>query len=385
MGPIAAGGGGILGAIAGSQPSTSNQNNTAGINQNPITNNGAEQSIFGQSTPGLSSDQQAQVDALNSQYAALGNNVNLGGRGAQIQDQISKIMSSPAGTTQTSPGYLQNQFGNLTNLGNGLQNLANSGANASDVSNALSTNRNLAQMLSDYSANGGLPNSGDINNANNIASNLFASRQTSLNQSFNDQSVSASRLGAQLGRGGADPVLQAKLQTGFLRQQDTLNAQQQGTAQQIALQIPGQRIGYAQQGAGVTNQLANQAFTNQSNIFQNQSYLYGLGNQLGSQARSYRLGTSQTYGNTNNSAGGGWAGAISGALGGAGAGLSAASAFNPGPQPASGGTGGGFFGGGGSGTPGAYSPMSYSEPTQFSSGYGAAQPVLGAGEAGYGF
>jgi hypothetical protein len=195
-----------------------------------------------------------------------------------------------------------------------IRSLLNAGPNDGDYAAGNQSTRDLASLLKQYSQSGGLPNQNDISQANGIASNLFSARQTALDQSFTDQNTEAQRLAARLGRPINDPILQAKLRTGFIRQSDLLNSEKSSAAQQLALQLPGQRLGYAQQATGVLNNFGNQALANQQ-------YLFGLGNSIGNQERNFRLKTSDKYSNSSTNLWRGLSGAISGAIGGAGSGL----------------------------------------------------------------
>jgi hypothetical protein len=203
------------------------------------------------------------------------------------------------------------------------------GANQSDVAAGAQGARDLASMYGDYAKTGGLPGQGDVDISQGFAKDIFAARQTGLDQSFQDQNVQANRLAASLGRSVDDPILQAKLRTGFLRQQDQLNSDRTGYASQLALALPGQRLGYAERRANALSGLASQAFQNQANVI-------SLGSGIADQERNFRIATAHRYGNQNVSSGGGLGGALEGALTGLGGGLGAASKF-------------GLMGGGGGG------------------------------------
>lgn len=210
-----------------------------------------------------------------------------------------------------------------------LQALFSKGATSKDYATAVQSQRDLAKLLGEMQSTSGLPTEQDIDTANRIASQLFGARQTALQQLFEDQTTEANRLAARLGRPVNDPILQAKLRTGFIRQQDLVNAEQNAAAQNLALQLPGQRLGFAQAQSQILSALGDQAV---SNI----NYLLSLGNQIANQERNFRLQTGERYSSGSIKEGGGIGGAITGAIGGIGAGLEIApslskvfSSFNP--------------------------------------------------------
>lgn len=167
-----------------------------------------------------------------------------------------------------------------------LRELSGQGPGASDVKNATSATRSLADMLEEYSKTSGLPTDADIGNANTLAGKLFAARRTSLDQDFLKQTTDAQRLSAQLGRPVDDPILQAKLRTGFMQQNDMLASEQQAGATDLALQMPGQRLKFAGQRADVLNSLSAQAFNNRAAILQ-------AGSSLLNNERQYQLAISK--------------------------------------------------------------------------------------------
>ena len=69
-----------------------------------------------------------------------------------------------------------------------------------------------------------------------------------------------------------------------------LQGRQGSAAQQLALQLPGQRLGFASQRANVLGQLGSQAF-------QNRSSLASLGNQITNSERNFRLQTATRFNN----------------------------------------------------------------------------------------
>jgi hypothetical protein len=130
-------------------------------------------------------------------------------------------------------------------------------------------------------------------------------------QAFQDQLTAANRQAAISGRGMNDPILRARLGQEQTRQQGLLEAQQGAFGSQLALALPTQRAGFAEQRA-------NQALRNQAALFE-------AGQSALGQERQFRLASGTRFG--TQTSGGGVGGAISGALGGAGAGLGIANLF----------------------------------------------------------
>jgi hypothetical protein len=197
------------------------------------------------------------------------------------------------------------------------------GPGEADITAGLDAQRGLAGMLEELRKSGGLPGQEDINQANTTAGGLFNARRTALSQSFQDQNTEAERLAARLGRSTNDPILQAKLRTGFMRQQDSLQAEQSDYANQLALSLPNQRLNYASSRADVLGGLASQAF-------QNRAAILSLGSQLGGAERAWRAQSGTQVSNGSQSSGGGLAGALTGGIAGLGAGLDIASKFGAG-------------------------------------------------------
>lgn len=194
---------------------------------------------------------------------------------------------------------------------------------ASDLKNSYDSQKSLAAMLENYQNGKSGPTDADLSQGNDLARRLFAGQQTSLNQSFTDQTNAANQQAALMGRSINDPILQAKLRTQQMRLQDVLAANQGGFAAQYAMEQPGQRLGFAQARAGVLGGLASQALANKQ-------ALASLGESLQTNERNWRLQTASHWGNQSQDSGGGLGGFLKGALAGAGAGASIASGFNTG-------------------------------------------------------
>lgn len=231
-------------------------------------------------------------------------------------EQTSQLEVSPMGAQEAlAQGVASGSLGQL-------QGLVGQGPGTQDVTAGLGAQRDLASMLQQYAQGGFMPGESDFQAAQKFAQGAFAGQQESLNQQFADQQTEARRLAAQLNRPVNDPILQAKLAQQQMRSQQQLAADQRGVATQFAQQLPGQRLDFAQQRAGVLQGLASQALSNRSNLL-------SLGSQLQGQQQQFRLATGkQVQTNTQTSkSGGGLMGAISGALGGASAGAGVANLF----------------------------------------------------------
>lgn len=228
--------------------------------------------------------------------------------------------SSQTTTRNLAPESELEKRGGAVALGqlNELEKLFGAGPGMQDVQAGLTSQRDLASMLSQFAQGGFMPGQQDISQANTLAQQLFQGQQVGLNQAFDTQRQQASRNAARMGRSAIDPVLQNQLMQGQARQQTQLNADIGSYATQYAQSLPQQRLGFAQQLAGVNQGLASQAMANRQ-------ALLGLGSQLRGQEQNFRAGTATTTQST--SSGGGFMGGLTGALGGVTAGLQAGKAF----------------------------------------------------------
>lgn len=214
--------------------------------------------------------------------------------------------------------------------------LANAGPGESDVSAAATGGRDLAALLAEYAKSGGMPGQADIAQGQTLAGGMFNARRTALNQSMQDQEVLAAREAARLGRPTTDPILQNKLRGGFMRQQDLLMAEQSDFGNRIAMGLPGQRLGFAQERSNVLNNLAAQAFSNRAAIL-------AAGSNIHNNMRNARLGLATT----SQASGGGVKGAAAGYLGSTTAAMNFFGGMGGGQMGGgtmSGGAGGGFSG-----------------------------------------
>jgi hypothetical protein len=187
---------------------------------------------------------------------------------------------------------------------------ADAGPNQTDYTKGVGAQRDLADMLKKYSEGGYMPTAQDISSSNQLAQGLFQPRQVGLQQAFSDQTVEANRRAALQGRSMNDPMLAAKLGIEQTRQQAMLGAETNSWAQQYAMSQPGQRLGYATDRTNMLSQLANQAV-------QNRQAILGLGSQLGSGLREWRLNSADS----STVSGGGLKGAVAGWVSGAKAGM----------------------------------------------------------------
>lgn len=228
--------------------------------------------------------------------------------------------SSTSGINLSPASALQNQLGgSIQNDYNSLSSYINAGPGLSDVQGGYDSQKELAELLRQYSEGGYNPNGNDINTANSQASNLFRGQQVGLDQAFEQQSIDANRQAALMGRAGNDPILAAKLAQEKTRQQAQLSANQGSLAQQLAMNAPQQRLGYATDRTNIMSGLASQAMANRQ-------ALLSMGSNMQANERNYQLATSNKWG--NESSGGGLGGMLTGAISGFGAGASAVNSFS---------------------------------------------------------
>lgn len=188
-----------------------------------------------------------------------------------------------------------------------MKDFTNAGPGMSDYLAGNQAQRNYGNMLGDWAQNG--PSQNAINTGNTYAASQFAPQQMMLNQSFDMQRQQSQQQAAVMGRGGNDPILQYKLAQEQSRQQQLLGAQQGAFASNYTMNQP---LTYAGQQANVLGALGQQAMSNRQTLL-------GLGNQLMTQDRNYRLAAA----GATTTEGGGLGGAMKGVLAGAGAGASA--------------------------------------------------------------
>lgn len=234
------------------------------------------------------------------------------------------------------------------------------GPGAGEVKRSTQTDNDLAEMFRQYSISGGMPSSSDLAQGNTLAQSVFAPQQTALDQSFRDQNTQFERLAARLGRPTDDPILQAKMRTGFMDQSARLQSEQGSFGTQYAMSLPGQRVNYKQQESAMRGQLASQAFANRTAML-------NMGSQIMNNERNWRYQISDKFSNTEQQKGGGVGDAITGAMGGIGQGFNMMRGFGGGQS------GGGY-------TPsisGVPSSSGFSMPS-FGAGFQPPQPQFGS-------
>lgn len=269
-------------------------------------------------------------DLLKTQgQGGLIGDVAAAGAFGNLKEKLTSLQSQREEMLKKSPGNIQTQYRQL-------QDLVNLGPGEQDVTAALGSQRDLAEMLRQYSAEGGnLPSAADISRGTTLSRELFNPQYVALQQSLQDQATEASRRSAIMGRSLNDPILAAKLAQEQIRQQSMLEAQRGAFATQWSLGQPGERLQYAGMRNDIMTGLANQAMMNRQSIL-------NLGSQLQANERSWRLNTAERVQQEQSSPGFGEI--MSGVLQGATLGLSAYGALS----------GGGFkgFGGGAKGASG---------------------------------
>lgn len=201
---------------------------------------------------------------------------------------------------------------------NNYEQLVGAGANQSDVSNAATASREFAQLLRGYQNNGLY----DMQTGQSMAEQQYAPQRDYLNALIQQQIQDANKAAAMQGRNTNDPVLRARLAQQQNLQLLGLQSQQQQAAMGYARQAVTDRIGVGAQRVGVMNDLSQQAFTNYSN-------LYNMSSNLVNNERNFSL--------NRPAEGGGWMGALTGAMQGAAYGNAAFSGGNA-PTPTQGGT-----------------------------------------------
>lgn len=251
---------------------------------------------------------------------------------------------------------LQNQANNnVSGDYTSLENDVNAGPGQQDVTNYMNNSTSLAAMLGQYAQSGGMPTSSDFSQGNSLASQAFQGQQTALSQSFQQQMQQANGQAAMMGRSGTDPTLMGTLGQSQMLQRQQLMANQGSYANQLAMQLPGQRLQYAGQQNQLLGGLATQALQNRQSIL-------SMGSGILGQQQQYQLGQS---GNTSTqSTPGGFRGALLGAMSGAGAGMQVASM-------------------GQMGQPGQGMPAQQSSPVSQPQGFGASS-YASSGMAGQG-
>jgi hypothetical protein len=241
-----------------------------------------------------------------------------------------KQTSSQTQTSNVNAGYTtrpeQEATDAISKNFKDLQGMVDLGPGNSDVTAGVESQRSLAKMLESYSQGGYAPTAQDME----LAKAQTAPQQVALEQQMRSIREQAARQQALAGRGPTDFVFNNKLNQNQLDLTQQLAAQQS----QIASQQPFQRLGFAENLAQIRSGLASQAM-------QNRQAILGLGSQIQSAERNFRLGTASRSGTQTTESGGGTAGAIKGGIAGAGAAMGVANYFGgPSSAPATDAAGG---------------------------------------------
>lgn len=234
--------------------------------------------------------------------------------GMENASSTSGINLGPASQLeQQSAANLQSNFSQL-------EQFANLGPGGADVSAGVGASRDLASLLQQYQQTGGAPSSQDILQGNQFASTQFAGQRLGAQQAALEASQQFAQQAAIQGRGGLDPVFRNKVAQQQQQQEAIIGAQQNAFGAQQAQQMSQNRLGFAAQRANVLGGLATQALSNRQ-------ALVGMGSQIQSAERNFRLASGQKYDTKSGSSGastenpGGILGAISGGFGGLAAGV----------------------------------------------------------------
>jgi hypothetical protein len=202
-----------------------------------------------------------------------------------------------------------------------LEKMNKAGAGAKDVSKATDSQRAFADLLGKYAKGGFLPTSSDISTANSQANALFGGQRAAMQNSFIGQTQQANQLASRLGRSTNDPILQAQLRGQMFQQENLLAGQQGAMAQDLAMQMPMQRLQFASSQNDVLSQLASQAF-------QNRQALAGIGTNIRAMENNVRVAGASTV----TQQGGSFQQAMTSGMAGFGIGAKAGSYMNKSPQ-----------------------------------------------------
>lgn len=214
-----------------------------------------------------------------------------------------------------------------------LQDFTNLGPGANDVTEGVGASRDLAALLRQYQESGGAPSAQDQSQAGSFASSIFASRRLGAQQAGIEANQEYAKAAAIQGRGGLDPIFRNKVAQQQQQNEQMIGADQAAFTANTANQFSQNRLGFANQRANVLGGLATQALSNRQ-------ALVGMGSQIQSAERNFRLatatrtGTGQGSGTSVGSSGSSLGNGIAGGLAGFGAGLGAVKGFNDFMNPA---------------------------------------------------
>lgn len=318
IGGVLGGAGGLIGGIGGATRNDTTELPHVGYQETALANllSGRSDSELGDET-----EEQYVARRMQEMQSSFDGSDGIGSTIAQANAAIPGLKAEYAQKKQGAK--LSGPLGELSDF-------VKAGPGMQDVTQSLSSQRGLAEMLRQMAATGGLPSETDIASGTSLAGGLFNARRTALNQQFGDLDQENARLAARLGRDPLDPILRAKLGTTKARMSDSLNAEQSDLATKLSMDLPGRRVGFATSAAGVDAGLAEQASRNRATLL-------GLGSQLLNSERNFRLGSANRQTTIPGSIGD----AVGGFFGGAGAGLklgTSASQYFGGGQTGGGGT-----------------------------------------------
>jgi hypothetical protein len=260
--------------------------------------------------------------------AIIGGGALLGGIAGAIPKNTTQSQTVDAG--QAGANEMAGQQG-MMDMYRQLQGFAGAGPGQADVAAGYQGQKDLASMYQQYAQGGFLPGAEDSSRAQSFAAGQFAPQQAALNNNFADQTFAMNRSAAAMGQSANDPIAATKMRIEQTRQQGALDASKNAFGQQMAMQMPMQRLGFQEQASGIQAGLATQAMANRQ-------ALAAMGEGIMTNERNFRLATATRT--QNQQSGGGFGGALTGAIAGAGMGMSGAHLFG-----GFGNNGGGFGGG----------------------------------------
>lgn len=245
--------------------------------------------------------------------------------GYQQSDSVGDVTLKDASTLNRGRSGLEGlaDTGSM-DLFKSLQMLLSQGPGQAEVTSNTLFQNDFANTLNNLFKTGGVPNTEQVGQANDYASKIFAPRQESLDQGFEDAEIQSQRLASRLGRPGNDPILRNKLFQEQGRQQRSLDAEKSAFSADYAEKIPQNMLQFGTALSNLKQGLASQAFANRT-------ALLTMGQQITSAERNYRLATAKrknsSYSNFENFSGGNVGTAIGGGFAGAGTALDALAKF----------------------------------------------------------
>lgn len=269
---------------------TTKSSSTQGVNLGPQSS--LEEYLGGQEQTIYSPAQKSRITEIQEELKTIGDKQVVAPSGRlvkskkKLEEELYQIEQDAQ--KKRTGGLLEEGVKKLADLGA-------AGAPTELFNEGQAAGKDLATLLKSYQESGGLPGEQDITQANSLASNLFSARRTQLQQSLQDQYTDYQREAGRRGFASNDPVLNAKLRTGFMRQQDMLNAEQQAQGTQIAMGLPGQRLGFAAQRADTLSTLADRENARYQQGIANLSALLGVGQSMLQGEQNWRYTTSDKW------------------------------------------------------------------------------------------